>query len=161
MAKAKIYLFSERQKSRVRKLLQNATRKKQIIPHKKCDICSYDIEMLNKEKEALRNRFDHSIRKRYPLSAHHYHYSKPYDVWWLCDVCHYTLHRAQQHFQCACLNLSYAKEITKNYLAWGSIDSYEEFVIKEKKYIRQQLKALAKQKKDLIRQFKALNIRYL
>jgi len=157
----RIYLFSEKYKHKARILLQQAVKKKQIVRHCTCGICKHDITMLQEEKENLKDRFLHSKqKKRYPLSAHHFHYQKPYDVWWLCDFCHYSLHRAQLHFQIACLTLPEAKKITQNFISWGTINGYDEFVKKEKCNIKQELELLRLKKKELLMQYAALSYRY-
>ena len=75
MINKKIYLYSEKFKHKARVLLQRAIKQEQIIPACICDICSYDTDMLYKERENLQDRFEQSpTKKRYPLSAHHYHY---------------------------------------------------------------------------------------
>lgn len=63
------------EKARARSLLSNAICDGDIIRPKECSQCLSD---------------------KFVIEGHHYDYSKPYEVIWLCRTCHMKLHRKQQ-----------------------------------------------------------------
>ena len=129
----------------------SAVKSKKIKRSCRCDACHFSVKQLLRQKAELSDRFATvETRARYPLSAHHFNYYKPLNVWWLCDYCHVVLHKAQQHFGYACIKLDAAASTIHNYTNWRSKGGREDYIYNEEKWVQAELKALESKRQKLL-----------
>ena len=146
-----IYLHKHHTKQKARQLLQSAVKSGKIFRKKECEICRHSVQQLAAIQEMATDRFNFTEhKKRYPLSAHHYNYFFPYDVWWLCDYCHTVLHKAQIEFQYVCLTPEAARAAVFNFTNWRTQGGYSEFLIKEKEWAENELRLLEQKRQKLL-----------